>query len=118
MMVVSDSSGDTLPMRGADVRAWREAHGLSQRRLAILLDVDNGPGFLVYEANRAVYDESFLGLIREALAAGGALVVWSAAEAVNLQQAMAASGSPLLLSVFPRLKWARASFGSSRSTSR
>jgi transcriptional regulator with XRE-family HTH domain len=27
-------------MRGDDVKAWRLAHGLTQRRLAILLDVD------------------------------------------------------------------------------
>ena len=56
----------------------------------VLLDVDNGPGFLVYEENRAVYHEAFLGRIREALTPGGALVVWSAAETVHLQQAMAA----------------------------
>jgi transcriptional regulator with XRE-family HTH domain len=27
-------------MRGADVKEWREARGLTQRRLAVLLDVD------------------------------------------------------------------------------
>ena len=27
-------------MRGEDVKAWREAHNLTQRRLAVLLDVD------------------------------------------------------------------------------
>jgi transcriptional regulator with XRE-family HTH domain len=27
-------------MRGDDVRTWREARSLSQRRLAVLLDVD------------------------------------------------------------------------------
>jgi spermidine synthase len=56
----------------------------------VLLDIDNGPGFLVYDENRSVYEETFLGRIREALRDGGALVVWSAAETEPLQRAMAA----------------------------
>ena len=56
----------------------------------VLLDIDNGPDFLVYDANRSVYEEEFLGRVRDALHLGGALVVWSAAETDRLRHAMAA----------------------------
>ncbi len=51
----------------------------------VLLDVDNGPGFLVYDDNEAVYQREFLARVREALRPGGALVIWSAAESPRLQ---------------------------------
>ncbi len=51
----------------------------------ILLDVDNGPGFLVYDGNEAVYQREFLDQTRRALRPGGALVIWSAAESPTLQ---------------------------------
>ncbi len=54
----------------------------------VLLDVDNGPGFLVYDANAALYQESFLSVCRAAIAPGGALVVWSADEACELEAAV------------------------------
>jgi spermidine synthase len=54
----------------------------------ILLDVDNGPGFLVYEDNEAIYQGEFLGQVRDALRPGGALVIWSAAESPRLQAEM------------------------------
>jgi spermidine synthase len=44
----------------------------------ILLDVDNGPDFLVYDANAAVYESPFLTACRDALATGGLVAVWSA----------------------------------------
>ncbi len=50
----------------------------------ILLDVDNGPGFLVYDDNAAVYGSVFLVSCREALAPGGLLAVWSADPAPDL----------------------------------
>jgi spermidine synthase len=50
----------------------------------VLLDVDNGPGQLVHTGNATVYDEPFLRGLRERLAPGGALVVWSAARAASL----------------------------------
>ena len=50
----------------------------------VLLDVDNGPGQLVHEANRAIYDEPFLRAVHDRLSPGGALVVWSAARARQL----------------------------------
>jgi spermidine synthase len=54
----------------------------------VLLDVDNGPGFLVHEGNAALYREPFLHSARAALRPGGVLAVWSAAEAPELADAM------------------------------
>jgi spermidine synthase len=54
----------------------------------VLLDVDNGPGYLVYDANAAIYREPFLQTCRRAVAPGGALVIWSADEAPELEAAM------------------------------
>jgi spermidine synthase len=50
----------------------------------VLLDVDNGPGQLVHEGNSALYEMPFLGLVRDCLTPGGALVVWSAHPAPDL----------------------------------
>ncbi len=54
----------------------------------ILLDVDNGPGYLVDEANASVYEPAFLTRCRELLNPDGALVIWSAAQAPELLTAM------------------------------
>jgi spermidine synthase len=45
---------------------------------AVLVDIDNGPDWTVAEANNAVYDE-LLPQLRNAVAPGGRLCVWSAA---------------------------------------
>lgn len=55
----------------------------------VLLDVDNGPGFLVHDDNAAVYEETFLACVRDKLRPGGALAIWSAAEAPALEGKMA-----------------------------
>jgi spermidine synthase len=55
---------------------------------AIVLDVDNGPGLLVYDANSAVYEEPFLGRCAAALRPSGVIAVWSADEASALVRAM------------------------------
>ena len=52
----------------------------------VLLDVDNGPGYLVHDANEALYEEPFLTAARRATA--GLLVIWSAAEAPQLHAAL------------------------------
>ena len=57
-----------------EVVAGRAPGGLD----AILLDVDNGPGFLVHEGNAALYRTPFLRAALAALAPGGVLAVWSA----------------------------------------
>ena len=46
---------------------------------AICLDVDNGPAWLVHEANAEVYTDAALALIGRRLRAGGRLAVWAAA---------------------------------------
>ena len=51
----------------------------------VLLDVDNGPGHLVHQANAALYREPFLTSVRERLTPGGAVVIWSAAREPELE---------------------------------
>ena len=54
----------------------------------VLLDVDNGPGYLVHAANAALYQVPALSAAHEALRPGGALVVWSADAAPTLAAAL------------------------------
>lgn len=54
----------------------------------VLLDVDNGPGYLVHQTNEAVYEQEFLRLCRDLLSPGGVLVVWSGNAAPDLLAAM------------------------------
>ena len=56
----------------------------------VLLDVDNGPGYLVHDANAGLYDRPFLSVVRRALRPGGAVAVWSADEAPGLERALEA----------------------------
>jgi spermidine synthase len=44
---------------------------------AVILDVDNGPSFLVLERNDAIYSRSGLNSIRRTLKPGGVLGLWS-----------------------------------------
>jgi len=66
----------------------------------VLLDVDNGPGFLVHEANAEVYEAPFLRAVHALLRPGGAVAVWSAAQAPGLRESLStvfgeAGGIPL-----------------------
>jgi spermidine synthase len=54
----------------------------------VLLDVDNGPGYLVHATNAALYEPPALTEVRRILRPGGALVVWSAAEAPELEESL------------------------------
>jgi spermidine synthase len=54
----------------------------------VLLDVDNGPGYLVHEANAALYDAPFLEGVRAMLRPGGAVAIWSAAQAPALHDVL------------------------------
>ena len=56
----------------------------------VLLDVDNGPGYLVHAANASVYEHDLLAGARRMLNPGGALVVWSADRAPELAAVMEA----------------------------
>jgi spermidine synthase len=53
----------------------------------VLLDVDNGPGNLVHDANAALYQEPFLRVARRAT--GQLLVIWSSAKAPQLEASLA-----------------------------
>src|SRR4051812_2086347 len=57
---------------------------------AVLLDVDNGPGFLVHQANAALYEESGLATALAALAPEGVLAIWSSHPAPELAGRLAA----------------------------
>lgn len=57
----------------------------------VLLDIDNGPGFLVHDENESVYHREFLTLAKDCLRPGGALVIWSAAESPALAAEMTAA---------------------------
>jgi spermidine synthase len=54
----------------------------------VLLDVDNGPGYLVHDSNAPIYQEPFLEEVRRLLRPGGALAVWSADRAEGLEAAL------------------------------
>jgi spermidine synthase len=54
----------------------------------VLLDVDNGPGYLVHDTNAEVYEAAFLAQVADLLRPGGALVVWSAARSDELAAAL------------------------------
>lgn len=60
---------------------------------AVLLDVDNGPGFLIHPANSAVYRADFLRTVLGLLDAGGVLAVWSADRSPVLAAALRAAGA-------------------------
>jgi spermidine synthase len=53
---------------------------------AVLLDVDNGPHFLVHPGNARVYGSGVLDVARAALRPGGLLAVWSGHEAPDLAE--------------------------------
>lgn len=52
---------------------------------AILLDVDNGPDFLVHNGNAAVYGAEFVSICADRLRPGGMLLVWSMADSAPLR---------------------------------
>jgi spermidine synthase len=54
----------------------------------ILLDVDNGPDFLVYDGNAAIYRPDFLADCRRKLRPGGTLTVWSSSDSAPLAGAV------------------------------
>ena len=59
---------------------------------AILLDVDNGPGFLIHDDNARVYAADWLAGAVARLAPGGLLVIWSEGAAPQLARALAELG--------------------------
>ncbi|MCZ2848909.1 hypothetical protein [Modestobacter sp. VKM Ac-2978] len=79
---------DRLELHTADVAVLlAERPG---RYDAVLLDVDNGPGFLVHQANAPLYEEAGLGTALAALRPGGVLAIWSADPAPALADRLGA----------------------------
>ena len=56
----------------------------------VLLDVDNGPGFLVYDDNAALYQIEFLTGCHRVTRVGGVSAVWSSDESDQLKRSMSA----------------------------
>lgn len=54
----------------------------------ILIDVDNGPDFLVHESNASLYQSPFIETSRLTLRSGGLLTVWSSSRSVRLHDAL------------------------------
>jgi len=71
----------------ADIRTAM-AEATPQAYDLVLLDVDNGPDFLVYEDNAEVYGVPFLTQVRGALRPGGTVAVWSSSESEVLGAAL------------------------------
>jgi spermidine synthase len=55
---------------------------------AILLDVDNGPDFLIYPRNAALYTSPLLGAAYQQLTPRGLLAIWCQGEAPSLESAL------------------------------
>ncbi|PSL01764.1 hypothetical protein CLV30_1123 [Haloactinopolyspora alba] len=66
-----------------DIRSVMRA-GTAESYDGILLDVDNGPDFLVHEANDEVYRPPLLRAAAHRLRPGGMLAVWSSAPSARL----------------------------------
>jgi spermidine synthase len=54
----------------------------------VLLDVDNGPDFLVFESNAAIYEKVFLRQVETTLRPDGTLVIWSSTESPQLAESL------------------------------
>lgn len=67
----------------------------------VLLDVDNGPGHLVHEQNASLYSRPALAAVARVLRPGGTVVIWSAARAPELAEAMAAVCAEVAESALP-----------------
>jgi spermidine synthase len=76
-----------LRLRVGDVAAALAA--ATDRWDAVLLDVDNGPGFLVHGSNAALYRPPGLATALAALRPGGVLAIWSSDPAPGLVATLA-----------------------------
>lgn len=60
----------------------------------VVLDVDNGPDFLIHAHNAELYQSPLLASARQRLAGGGVLVIWSSHPAPGLLAALQAAAGP------------------------
>lgn len=68
---------------------------------AILLDVDNGPTFLIHQENARLYREDFLSRCLAALAPSGKLVIWCEAPSADLEATLAEFSGPVEVITVP-----------------
>jgi spermidine synthase len=84
------ASDPRIHLRNGDVRLVLE--GLSDGPRgpwdAIVLDVDNGPDFIIHDQNRALYTEPGLRTAYAQLADGGILAIWCQAAAPELRKVL------------------------------
>jgi spermidine synthase len=78
---------DRLHVVTADVRLAL-AEAIASTYDLVLLDVDNGPAYLVHDANSALYGPVLLRTTRHAMRPLGLCVIWSAAHDQALHDAM------------------------------
>lgn len=57
----------------------------------VLLDVDNGPDFLVFDHNAEIYEADFLTQVRRVLRPGGRVAVWSSTRSAALEEHLRAA---------------------------
>ena len=81
-------SAERLRLHVSDVAA--HLAGSPRHWDAVLLDVDNGPAFLVHQSNAGLYEEAGLATALGALRPGGVLAIWSSDPAPELADRLAA----------------------------
>ena len=84
------ASDPRVRLHASDVR--RVLEGVDDRPMgpwdAIVLDVDNGPDFLIHAENQALYSEAGLRAAYARLAGGGTLAIWCQGPAPELRAAL------------------------------
>ncbi len=94
------ASDRRVTLHVADVADWIVEHPGPWD--AILLDVDNGPSFLIHDHNARVYDAALLATFVDRLAPGGVLLIWCEAPSPSLHatlQRLDAAASEIIVSV-------------------
>jgi spermidine synthase len=60
----------------------------------VLMDVDNGPGAVLFESNRGLYSAGGVKLVVSALKPGGVFAQWSADRSPDFERVLAEAGCP------------------------
>lgn len=84
--IVHTDVADLLRRVAAQVSAAED--GAAATYDAVLLDVDNGPDFLIHDHNAALYDHELLGAALACVAPGGLLAIWCEGETPSLAAAL------------------------------
>ena len=103
------ASDPRVRLHAADVRLLLD--GLGDGPIgpwdAIVLDVDNGPDFLIHAENRALYTHAGLNAAYAQLAVGGTLAIWCQGPAPTLRAALERIASPVREHTFEVSRGAR-----------